>query len=90
MPLRAWRRGNGRRAFASPGCTGLGTGGGRGRSRLPSVVPGLQTFARTAWEQLQTANQSLGGIRAEDVGIFTALINLVENSQQHCSDYPAW
>lgn len=57
---------------------------------MPSVVPGLQTFARTAWEQLQTANQSLGGIRAEDVGIFTALINLVENSQQHCSDYPAW
>jgi hypothetical protein len=44
----------------------------------------------TTLEQLKTANQSFGNITPKEVGIFTALINLVENSAEHCSDYPPW
>ena len=55
-----------------------------------SGTPSALCEVTTTLEQLKTANQSLGNITPKNVGIFTALINLVENSDEHCSDYPPW
>jgi hypothetical protein len=61
-------------------------------SRGGAGAPSALCEVTTTLEQLKTANQSLGppAIAPDDVGIFTALINLIENSAEHCSDYPPW
>ena len=55
-----------------------------------NATPDALCEVTTTLGQLQTANQSQGAITADEVGIFTALINFVENSAEHCSDFPPW